>query len=135
RDLPRDAGDLHRAPPRLARRPDRRPPRAFRRGRAGPARGPAALPHRRERLRRLAGGPRPSPPVSGAGALPRGASARRGAPAPSRHRDVHSQALAALAVFQKAAELDDATPGLVREISSYLERARKNPELRFAKAA
>jgi tetratricopeptide (TPR) repeat protein len=54
---------------------------------------------------------------------------------PSHHRDVHSQALAALAVFQKAAELDDATPGLVREISSYLERARKNPELRFAKAA
>jgi tetratricopeptide (TPR) repeat protein len=50
-------------------------------------------------------------------------------------RDIHPQALAALAVFQKAAELDNATPGLVREISSYLVRARKNPELRFAKAA
>ncbi|MFL6233548.1 MAG: tetratricopeptide repeat protein [Thermoanaerobaculia bacterium] len=49
--------------------------------------------------------------------------------------DIHRQALAALAVFQKAAELDNATPGLVREISSYLVRARKNPELRFAKAA
>lgn len=50
-------------------------------------------------------------------------------------RDIHPQALAALAVFQKAAERDDATPGLVREIASYLVRARKNPELRFAKAA
>jgi tetratricopeptide (TPR) repeat protein len=50
-------------------------------------------------------------------------------------RDIHRQALAALAVFQKAAELDNATPGLVREISSYLVRARKNPGLRFAKAA
>ncbi len=49
--------------------------------------------------------------------------------------DIHRQALAALAVFQKAAELDNATPGLVQEISSYLVRARKNPELRFAKAA
>ncbi|HET7042260.1 MAG TPA: hypothetical protein VFI13_09580, partial [Gemmatimonadales bacterium] len=50
-------------------------------------------------------------------------------------RDIHPQALAALAVFQKAAERDDATPGLVREISSYLVRARRNPGLRFAKAA
>lgn len=50
-------------------------------------------------------------------------------------RDIHPQALAALAVFQEAAERDGATPGLVREISSYLVRARKNPELRFAKAA
>ena len=50
-------------------------------------------------------------------------------------RDIHRQALAALAVFQKAAELDNATPGLVQEISSYLVRARKNPGLRFAKAA
>ena len=49
--------------------------------------------------------------------------------------DVHRQALAALAVFQQAAEMDSATPGLVREISSYLVRARKNPELRFVKAA
>jgi tetratricopeptide (TPR) repeat protein len=49
--------------------------------------------------------------------------------------DIHRQALAALAVFQKAAEMDSATPGLVEEISSYLVRARKNPELRFAKAA
>ena len=50
-------------------------------------------------------------------------------------RDIHPQALAALAVFQQAAERDHATPGLVREISSYLVRARKNPELRFAQEA
>jgi tetratricopeptide (TPR) repeat protein len=48
--------------------------------------------------------------------------------------DIHRQALAALAVFQKAAERDDATPGLVQEISSYLVRARKNPLLRFETA-
>ncbi len=50
-------------------------------------------------------------------------------------KDVHRQALAALAVFQKAVELDNATPGLVQEISSYLRRARKNPCLRFEAAA
>jgi tetratricopeptide (TPR) repeat protein len=49
--------------------------------------------------------------------------------------DIHRQALAALAVFQQAAEVDSATPGLVAEISSYLVRARKNPQLRFEQAA
>jgi tetratricopeptide (TPR) repeat protein len=49
--------------------------------------------------------------------------------------DVHRQALAALAVFQKAAELDHATPRLVQEISAYLHRARRNPSLRFEPAA
>jgi tetratricopeptide (TPR) repeat protein len=49
--------------------------------------------------------------------------------------DIHRQAMAALAVFQEAAELENATPHLVREISSYLLRARKNPRLRFEKAA
>ena len=50
-------------------------------------------------------------------------------------QDIHRQALAALAVFQQAVEADSATPNLVREISSYLLRARKNPRLRFEKAA
>ncbi len=50
-------------------------------------------------------------------------------------QDIHRQALAALAAFQQAAELDRATPCLVQEISTYLLRARKNPQLRFAKAA
>jgi tetratricopeptide (TPR) repeat protein len=49
--------------------------------------------------------------------------------------DLHRQALAALAVFQKAAELDTATPHLVQEIADYLQRARRNPRLRFERAA
>lgn len=49
--------------------------------------------------------------------------------------DVHRQAVAALAVFQKAAELDTATPHLVQEITAYLQRARRNPQLRFEPAA
>lgn len=46
-------------------------------------------------------------------------------------QDVHRQALAALAIFQQAAEMDRATPRLVREIANYLTRARRNPGLRF----
>lgn len=49
--------------------------------------------------------------------------------------DVHRQALAALAVFQKAVEQDTATPHLVQEITDYLQRARRNPRLRFEPAA
>ncbi|MFY9823603.1 MAG: hypothetical protein WAM82_19630 [Thermoanaerobaculia bacterium] len=50
-------------------------------------------------------------------------------------QDVHRQAAAALAVFQRAAELDNATPFLLEEIAAYLRRARRNPRLRFAGAA
>lgn len=50
-------------------------------------------------------------------------------------QDVHRQAAAALAVFQRAAELDSATPLLLDEIAAYLRRARRNPRLRFAGAA
>lgn len=46
-------------------------------------------------------------------------------------QDVHRQALAALAAFQQAAEMDRATPRLVQEIAAYLMRARRNPGLRF----
>lgn len=46
-------------------------------------------------------------------------------------QDVHRQALAALAAFQRAAEMDLATPGLVQEIAAYLMRARRNPRLAF----
>ncbi len=49
--------------------------------------------------------------------------------------DIHRQALAALAVFQKAVAVDGATPDLAQAISCYLVRARKNPQLRFEKAA
>lgn len=50
-------------------------------------------------------------------------------------QDVHREALSALAVFQRAAEADGATPHLVRRISDYLLRARRNPHLRFEPAA
>jgi tetratricopeptide (TPR) repeat protein len=46
-------------------------------------------------------------------------------------QDVHRQALAALAAFQQAAEMDRATPRLVQEIAAYLTRARRNPRLPF----
>ncbi|HEX3129089.1 MAG TPA: tetratricopeptide repeat protein [Thermoanaerobaculia bacterium] len=46
-------------------------------------------------------------------------------------QDVHRQALAALAAFQRAAETDLATPRLVQEIATYLRRARRNPRLAF----
>jgi tetratricopeptide (TPR) repeat protein len=46
-------------------------------------------------------------------------------------QDVHRQALAALAAFQRAAEMDRATPRLVQEITAYLMRARRNPRLPF----
>ncbi len=46
-------------------------------------------------------------------------------------QDVHRQALAALAAFQHAAEMDRATPRLVQETTAYLLRARRNPGLRF----
>jgi tetratricopeptide (TPR) repeat protein len=46
-------------------------------------------------------------------------------------QDVHRQALAALAAFQRAAEMDRVTPRLVQEIAAYLTRARRNPRLPF----
>ena len=44
---------------------------------------------------------------------------------------VHREALAALALFCKAAESETATVELVRRVLDYLERARRDPELRF----
>lgn len=46
-------------------------------------------------------------------------------------REVHREALAALAVFRNAAERDEATVELVRSIATYLERARHDPSLRY----
>jgi tetratricopeptide (TPR) repeat protein len=48
-----------------------------------------------------------------------------------RSREVHREALAALIVFQRAAEMEAVTLSLVEEISRYLEQARANPEMRF----
>jgi len=46
-------------------------------------------------------------------------------------KGVHREALAALRVFQKAAEQDSATAELARRILGYLFRARHEPGLRF----
>jgi len=48
-----------------------------------------------------------------------------------RAHAIHREALAALAVFRRAAEQEEVTVELAREILSYLRRARYNPELRF----
>jgi tetratricopeptide (TPR) repeat protein len=46
-------------------------------------------------------------------------------------RDVHREAIAALIVFQKAAEMERVTLGLVRELSEFLRKCRETPGLRF----
>ncbi len=48
---------------------------------------------------------------------------------------VHRQAAAALLAFRQAAKTNLTTPRLLREIASYLQRARKNPALRFGPGA
>ncbi|HKI03862.1 MAG TPA: tetratricopeptide repeat protein [Thermoanaerobaculia bacterium] len=48
-----------------------------------------------------------------------------------RSRDVPREALAALIVFQQAAEMEQLTLGLVEEVAAYLERARTDSSLRF----
>lgn len=48
-----------------------------------------------------------------------------------RSREVYREALAALIVFQKAAEMEQLSLGLVEEIADYLKRARGNPDLPF----
>jgi tetratricopeptide (TPR) repeat protein len=46
-------------------------------------------------------------------------------------REVYREALAALIVFQQAAEMEQLTVGLVEEIAAFLQQARGNPQLRF----
>ncbi|HEX4963167.1 MAG TPA: tetratricopeptide repeat protein [Thermoanaerobaculia bacterium] len=46
-------------------------------------------------------------------------------------RDVHREALAALALFQQAASREEASLDLVERIATYLGRARRDPGLRF----
>ncbi len=45
--------------------------------------------------------------------------------------EVPREALAALIVFQKAAEMEQASVGLVEEVASFLQRIQSNPGLRF----
>ncbi|HKV12421.1 MAG TPA: hypothetical protein VJ725_30030 [Thermoanaerobaculia bacterium] len=46
-------------------------------------------------------------------------------------RDVHQEAIAALLIFKEAAEAERISLGLLGRIAEYLERARRNPEMRF----
>jgi tetratricopeptide (TPR) repeat protein len=48
-----------------------------------------------------------------------------------RSREVYREALAALIVFQNAAEVEQLTLSLVDEIAAYLRQARHDPQLRF----
>lgn len=45
--------------------------------------------------------------------------------------EVHREALAALIVFQKAAEMEQLSLGLVEEVSTFLQHVQTNPSLRF----
>jgi tetratricopeptide (TPR) repeat protein len=47
-----------------------------------------------------------------------------------RSRDIHREAIAALFLFQKAAEMERVTLGLIREVSSYLQESRSAAGLR-----
>lgn len=49
-------------------------------------------------------------------------------------QDIHRHAVAALAVFQQAVEMDRVTPRLARDVAAYLMRAQRNPSLSFQEA-
>jgi tetratricopeptide (TPR) repeat protein len=44
---------------------------------------------------------------------------------------IQREAIAALLTFQKAVEMEAVTLGLIAELAAYLERSRRNPDLRF----
>ncbi len=48
-----------------------------------------------------------------------------------RSLSIHREAIAALLVFQRAAEMERITLALIAEIASYFEKARENPSLKF----
>lgn len=52
-----------------------------------------------------------------------------------RARDVHREALAALAFFRRAVEMEAATAGVVEQVLDYLRRARHDPSARFEQPA
>jgi tetratricopeptide (TPR) repeat protein len=47
-----------------------------------------------------------------------------------KSRDIHREAIAALFVFQKAAEMERVTLGLIRDVTSYLKESRASASLR-----
>lgn len=46
-------------------------------------------------------------------------------------QEIHREALAALALFRRAAEKEEATAGFLRQLVAYLRKARHDPGLRF----
>lgn len=48
-----------------------------------------------------------------------------------RSRDLHQEAVAALIAFQRAVAMEGVSSKLLTDLRSYLERARKDPQLRF----
>jgi tetratricopeptide (TPR) repeat protein len=48
-----------------------------------------------------------------------------------RSREIHREAIAALLFFQRAAQMEQVTLSLLERVSSYLEKSRGNPNLRF----
>ncbi len=50
-------------------------------------------------------------------------------------RDVHREAVAALAMAQEAMEKQKATVALIQEVASFLRRARRNPAFRFERSS
>ncbi len=46
-------------------------------------------------------------------------------------QQVHREALAAVILFQEAAEKEAVTDGMMRQLQDYLSKARANPKLRF----
>jgi len=50
-------------------------------------------------------------------------------------RDIHREALAALAFFRQAVEMETATAALVRRLHDFLQRARHDPGLRWERPA
>jgi tetratricopeptide (TPR) repeat protein len=50
-------------------------------------------------------------------------------------RSIHREAMAALLIFRRAAEMEQAGIGLVREIAGFLKRARNNPDLHFSRSS
>ncbi len=49
-------------------------------------------------------------------------------------RDLHQEAIAALIAFQRAVAMEGVSSKLLADLRSYLERARKDPQLRFEPA-
>ena len=46
-------------------------------------------------------------------------------------RNIHREALGALAFFCQAAQMEQAGIGLVQEVTDFLKRSRDNPDLQF----